>query len=242
MLDNESVVNLLDGPPYSGGKSIGVKTYLAECVLLAPCESGKIVAVGKNYRDHVKELVNDTGLPDNPILFIKPSNTVIGPKEPILLPPSEISRRIDYEGELAFVIGKTAKNVSAADAMDYIFGYTCLNDVTARDIQQKDGQWTRAKSFDTFAPIGPWIETEINPDNLAVTTTLNGEVRQQGRTSKLIWPVCELVEFISHMMTLMAGDIVTTGTPSGIGQMKDGDLVCIEIEGIGKLENPVRQL
>jgi len=201
--------------------------------LLAPCHPTKIVAIGLNYRDHAEEL--NLALPEEPLLFLKPASSVIGPGDRIVLPPH--SARVDYEAELAIVIGKTAKNVSRGQAGDYIQGYTCLNDVTARDLQTKDGQWTRSKGFDTFCPIGPWIETEIDPSDLKIELLLNGEAKQQSRTSNLIFNSLQLVEFITGVMTLLPGDVIATGTTSGIGPMKDGDKVEVRIEGIGSLIN-----
>lgn len=202
--------------------------------LLAPALPGKIIAVGLNYRDHAQEM--GLKLPEEPILFMKPSTSIIGPGEDIIYPGQ--SSRVDYEAELAVVIAKSCRDVSAGDANDFILGYTCLNDVTARDLQVKDGQWTRAKSFDTFAPIGPWIETEIaDPNALSITSRLNGQIKQASNTRNLIFNVHELIEYISSVMTLEAWDIIATGTPSGIGPMERGDEVQIEIEGIGTLTN-----
>jgi 2-keto-4-pentenoate hydratase/2-oxohepta-3-ene-1,7-dioic acid hydratase in catechol pathway len=201
--------------------------------ITAPCSPTKIVAVGLNYKDHADEL--NMELPETPLLFMKPSTSVIGPNESIVLPKA--SERIDYEAELAIVISKPARNVSARDAVDYILGYTCLNDVTARDLQRKDGQWTRAKGFDTFCPIGPWIETEIDPSDLSIELILNGEVKQSSRTSELIFEPADLIEFISSVMTLLPGDVIATGTTSGIGPMKDGDEVEVRIQDIGSLMN-----
>lgn len=203
---------------------------------LAPVTPGKIVAVGLNYRDHAEEL--GMALPEEPILFIKPSTAVIGPNDPIVYPAQ--SSRVDYEAELACVIGKTCRNVDREHAKDYILGYTCLNDVTARDLQVKDGQWTRAKSFDTFAPVGPWVALGIeNPHNLSITASLNGVVVQSSNTANLVFDCFDLVAFISSIMTLMPFDIIATGTPSGIGPMARGDEICITIEGIGTLTNRV---
>jgi 2-keto-4-pentenoate hydratase/2-oxohepta-3-ene-1,7-dioic acid hydratase in catechol pathway len=204
--------------------------------LLAPVVPGKIVAVGLNYRDHAREM--ELELPTEPILFMKPSTAVIGPHDVIRYP--EQSSQVDYEAELAVVIGRTCREVKARDARDFILGYTCFNDVTARDLQGKDGQWTRAKSFDTFAPLGPWIATDIeDPHCLEITARLNKETRQRSNTSNLIFPVFDLVEFVSHIMTLHAGDVIATGTPSGVGPMERGDIVEIEIQGIGVLKNTV---
>lgn len=208
---------------------------LRDVRLLAPCLPSKVVAVGLNYRDHAEEL--NMALPEEPLLFMKPSSSVIGPGDSILMPPE--SARVDYEAELAIVIGQEAKRVSEKDAKQFILGYTCLNDVTARDLQGKDGQWTRAKGFDTFCPIGPWIETEVNPSDLKIELLLNGEVKQSSRTSNLIFSPYKLVEFITKVMTLYPGDIIATGTTSGIGPMLQGDTVEVRIAGIGSLINKV---
>ena len=208
---------------------------LDEVRLLAPAEPTKIVAVGLNYRDHAEEV--RLPIPDEPLLFLKPASSLIGPGDAIVIPPE--SSRVDYEAELAVVIGKTARRVTSKEAPEYILGYTCLNDVTARDLQAKDKQWTRGKSFDTFCPIGPWVETELDPSNLRIELYLNGEQKQASRTSKLIFDVFHLVEFISCVMTLEPGDVIATGTTSGIGRMKPSDTVEVRIEGIGSLTNPV---
>jgi 2-keto-4-pentenoate hydratase/2-oxohepta-3-ene-1,7-dioic acid hydratase in catechol pathway len=201
--------------------------------LLSPCLPSKVVAVGLNYRDHAEEL--GLAIPEEPILFMKPSTSVIGPGDMIVLPPQSV--RVDYEAELAIVISKSAKNVPREKAQEYILGFTCLNDVTARDLQSKDGQWTRSKSFDTFCPIGPWIDTEIDASDLKIELVLNGEIKQKSRTSNLIFNCAVLVEFISAVMTLHPGDVIATGTTSGIGPMGPGDTVEVRIEGIGSLVN-----
>jgi len=206
-----------------------------DVTVLSPVLPSKIIAVGLNYRDHAQEL--HQAIPDEPVLFMKPSTSVIGHNENIIYPPC--SHRVDYEAEIAAVVKKTAYMVNEKDAGDYILGYTCLNDVTARDHQQKDGQWTRSKSFNTFCPIGPVIENDINPDNVDIFARLNGEIRQSSNTSNFIVPIFRLFSFISHVMTLLPGDIITTGTPSGIGVMKPGDTIEIEVEGIGILKNRV---
>lgn len=236
---SNGTAQLLDGAPYDKGQLTDQTVDLAECSILAPCTPGKIVAVGKNYLDHITELAGDAKLPDNPILFLKSPGTVIGTGDPIILPSEEISQRVDHEAELAFVISRRARNIAAADAAGYILGYTCLNDVTARDIQKLDGQWTRAKNFDTFAPVGPLLTDEIDPTDVRLTASVNGVVRQDESSSKQIWNVYQLLEFISRMMTLEPGDLVTTGTPAGIGQLNSGDTITISIEGIGDLINPV---
>ncbi len=217
------------------GHSNHRKYPLEEVRLLPPCEPSKIVAVGLNYRDHAEEL--HMALPTEPLLFLKPSTAVLGPGDTIILPPQ--SQRVDYEAELAVVIGKMARGVLLAEAADYILGYACLNDVTARDLQAKDGQWTRAKGFDTFCPIGPWIETELDHKDLKIELFLNGTLKQSSRTSNLIFNPFELVAFISNIMTLLPGDVIATGTPSGIGPMVTGDEVEVRIEGVGSLFNLV---
>ncbi len=208
----------------------------AEITFLAPIVPGKIMAVGKNYYAHVKEF--DSKIPTTPIIFMKPSTGVIGPNEDIIRP--SISERVDYEGELALVIKKRARNVKAKDYRDYVLGYTILNDVTARDLQFADGQWTRGKGFDTFAPIGPVITDEIDPECANIRTTLNGKTVQQSNTEKFIFPLGEIFEFVTRFTTLEPGDILTTGTPEGVGPMVHGDVVEITIDGIGTLRNTVR--
>ena len=231
VVEGDEIIDLKKGDsPDDDGK----KTYLLnEVYFLAPSAPSKVVAVGLNYKDHAKEL--NMELPEDPMLFIKPATSVIGPDEDIILP--KMSSRVDYEGELAVIISKEAKNVSVDEARKYIMGYTCLNDVTARDLQIKDVQFTRAKSFDTFCPIGPWVETEIEPDNLKIETKLNGKTVQSSSTNMLNWNVFDLVSFVSGVMTLLPGDVIATGTPSGIGPMVDGDNVEVTIEGIGTLKN-----
>jgi 2-keto-4-pentenoate hydratase/2-oxohepta-3-ene-1,7-dioic acid hydratase in catechol pathway len=221
------IVSLPDGAPLKH------EYRLQDVQLLAPCKPSKIVAVGLNYQDHAKEL--NLPLPEEPLLFLKPQSSIIGPGETIILPPQ--SSRVDYEAELAIVIKKVTKNVSAKNAAGHILGYTCLNDVTARDLQSKDGQWTRAKGFDTFCPIGPWIVTGINPSNLDIQLLLNGKIKQHSSTANLIFNCFTLVEFVSHVMTLFPGDVIATGTTSGIGPMKAGDSIEVVIQEIGTLTN-----
>jgi 2-keto-4-pentenoate hydratase/2-oxohepta-3-ene-1,7-dioic acid hydratase in catechol pathway len=204
--------------------------------LLAPTSPLKVVAVGLNYLDHAKEM--GMPVPEEPIIFLKPSTSVIGPGDDIVMPKS--SARVDYEGELGIVIGKRARDVSVADARTFIFGYTCLNDVTARDLQIKDVQFTRAKSFDTFCPIGPWVETELDPYNLAIETRLNGKTVQSSNTAQMKWGAYELVSFISGVMTLLPGDVIATGTPPGVGPTAPGDRIEVSIAGIGTLTNQTR--
>ena len=203
--------------------------------LLAPVSPSKIVCAGLNYYDHAEEL--GMAIPTEPVIFIKPPSSVIGHNDHIMYPSQ--SKRVDFEGELAVVIGKEARNIRSMDAKDYVLGYTCFNDVTARDLQKKDVQWTRAKSFDTFAPLGPYVETDLDPGDLSIRSILNNRVVQSSRTSKLIFKIPELLEFISGIMTLFPGDIIATGTPGGIGPMLPQDEIAIEIEGIGRLVNRV---
>lgn len=206
-----------------------------EVRLLPPCRPSKIVCLGLNYRSHAEE--TNLPIPSVPLIFLKPSTAVIGPGETIVLP--RMSKRVDYEGELAVVIGRRAKTVPVDKAGDYILGYTCLNDVSERYNQRDDGQWTRAKGYDTFAPLGPCIETETSPGDLGIQTSLNGEVRQSARTNDLIFRVPEIVSFITGVMTLLPGDVIATGTPSGIGRIEPGDSVEVTIESIGTLKNRV---
>lgn len=210
-----------------------------ECSLLAPAEPSKIVLVGLNYLDHIKESQSADDVPEEPVIFLKPPTAIIGPEDDIPYPP--VLDRVDYEGELAAVIGKQIHRGDEKEARKAIFGYTCLNDVTARHLQKRDVQWTRGKGFDGFAPIGPWIVTGIDPLDLKIETRLNGEIRQSSRTSFQIWDVFALVSFISHVMTLLPGDVVSTGTPRGVGPMRPGDTVEITVENIGVLRNGVKE-
>jgi 2-keto-4-pentenoate hydratase/2-oxohepta-3-ene-1,7-dioic acid hydratase in catechol pathway len=208
--------------------------------LLAPCQPSKIVALGKNYAAHAREMAAkgmSSEVPSEPLIFLKPPSAVIGPGEAIVYPA--MSQQVDYEAELVVVIGRRAKSVAQGEARSYVLGYTCGNDVTARDLQKKDGQWTRGKGFDTFCPLGPWIVTNPDPANLHLETRVNGVVRQSGVTSDLIFGVEVLVSHISQIMTLEPGDVIMTGTPAGVGPLVPGDVVEVEIEGIGVLRNPV---
>ncbi len=231
----EEMIREMEGNPFEHFHLTPKAKRMNEVKLLAPCLPSKIVALGLNYRDHAEEV--KLPIPEKPLLFMKPSTSVIGPGDAIVYP--KMSKRVDYEAELAVVIGKEAKSVPEEKASDYILGYTCLNDVTARDLQPKDGQWTLSKSFDTFAPIGPWIVTDVNPRQLEIATYLNGERRQHSNTKNLIFGPYQLVSFISHIMTLLPGDVIATGTPSGIGRMVVHDKIDIVIEGIGTLSNTV---
>ena len=234
VIKGEDVLTLTK-PPYEKLDYDGGKLPLRQCRLLAPCEPTKIVCVGKNYADHAREMGG--GPPGHPILFLKGLNTLNRPDGAVHAP--EFVGRLDYEGELAIVIRRRAKDIKAKDFSNYVLGYTCLNDVTARDVQQQDGQWTRAKSMDGFCPIGPLVTDEVDPAELLLTTRLNGKLVQQGRTVDLLTPIPQLLEFITTVMTLEPGDVVATGTPSGIGPMIPGDGVEVAIEGIGVLKNRV---
>lgn len=235
------LVELHGDPIVAGYDTTGRRIALADVKLLAPViPRSKVVCVGKNYADHVDEMRDVTGgdAPTEPLLFLKPNTSVIGPEETIVRPA--ISDRVEHEGELALIIGAVAKDVPEEDALKYVFGFTCANDVTARDIQIKDGQWTRGKGFDTFCPLGPVIETDPDLANARVVTRVNGEVRQEGYTSQLIHSLEKIVAHASQAFTLLPGDVILTGTPAGVGLLEPGDLVEVEIEGIGTLRNTVR--
>jgi 2-keto-4-pentenoate hydratase/2-oxohepta-3-ene-1,7-dioic acid hydratase in catechol pathway len=235
VLDGEKILPIWEHP-FAGITETGEVLALADVTLLAPSEPTKIVALGLNYRDHAAEFGHP--VPDEPLIFLKPSTAVIGPEADIIYP--RMSRRVDYEAELAVVMGKTAHRVRGDQALEYVLGYTCFNDVTARDLQKKDGQFTRAKGFDTFAAMGPWIETDIgDPDNVMVEAYLNGQRRQQSNTSNMVFGIRRQIAFISEVMTLLPGDVIATGTPSGIGPMNPGDVVEIRVAGIGTLRNRV---
>ena len=209
---------------------------LADVRLLSPCLPSKIVCVGRNYVEHARELGND--VPKIPLIFLKPPSSIINPGEPIILPPQ--SQQVEHEAELVVVIGKRGRNIIAEEARNYILGYTIGNDVTARDLQKSDGQWTRAKGFDTFCSFGPWIETDFDISDALITCKVSGQPRQMGSTRDMVFNVSTLVAFISSVMTLEQGDLIFTGTPSGVGPLKAGDEVVVEIDGLGKLSNPVR--
>lgn len=223
------------GDLFGGLEPSGPALALSDIRLLAPCAPSKAICIGLNYRDHAEEF--GLPIPASPVVFIKPSTSVIGPGDPIVYP--SMSSRVDYEAELVVVIGRQARNVDESEALDYVLGYTCGNDVTARDLQPKDGQWTIAKSFDTFLPLGPWIETDLNPGDLRIEAYLDGARKQSSRTSHLIFTVPRLISYLSQVMTLLPGDIIMTGTPSGISPMAIGSEITVEIEGIGRLTNRV---
>lgn len=228
-------IELITGLPWPDMSDPVAALNLADVKILAPVIPSKIVCVGKNYADHAKEMGGE--VPAEPVIFLKPNTTVIGDGDFIVLPPQ--STNVNHEAELAIIIGALAKNVEVDRADEVIFGYTCANDVTARDLQNSDLQWTRSKSFDTFCPLGPWIETELDPENLDISCQVNGETRQDGNTSDLVRTAREMVSWISHMMTLLPGDVILTGTPAGVSQLVSGDSVTVTIEDIGTLTNSV---
>ncbi len=222
---------LLSAHPFGELVPTGEQVPFRDETLLAPVLPSKVVGIGKNYAEHAREMGGEP--PERPLLFLKPSTSVIGPGRAIAMPDT----RVDFEGELAVVIGRLCSQVPASRAMDVVLGYTCGNDVTAREWQRLDGQWTRAKGGDTFCPLGPWIETELDPTDLRIRTLVDGEVRQDGRTSQLIHDIPSLISSVSTAMTLLPGDVILTGTPAGIGPLKAGQLVTVDIEGIGALTN-----
>jgi 2-keto-4-pentenoate hydratase/2-oxohepta-3-ene-1,7-dioic acid hydratase in catechol pathway len=244
-----------EGISYGGAEPEGIRVYQGSPLvaweptevvvpfdhahLLAPVFPTKVVAVGKNYAEHAEEMGSD--VPESPIIFMKPATAVIGPGAPVVYPPD--SENVHHEAELAVIIGAVARNVKAEDVQSVLLGYSAANDVTARDLQRQDGQWTRGKGFDTFCPLGPAIETELDPlVGLSIECRVNGEVRQSGSTADMVFGVAELIEFITRVMTLLPGDVVLTGTPSGVGPVVPGDRMEVEIEGIGVLVNPVGRL
>ena len=234
--DQDAILVLRGDPIYSSIVPAEKSLKLSDIKLLAPViPRSKVVCIGKNYTDHAAEM--DSEVPSEPIIFIKPNTSVIGPNELIIWP--RMSERVDYEAELAIVIGRICKEVPASKAKDVIYGYTLANDVTARDLQKKDGQWSRAKGFDTFCPLGPWIETEFIPGDQKITSTLNGEVKQSSMLSEMIFKVPQIVEFVTNVMTLLPGDVILTGTPAGIGPMPSGASITVAIDGLGALTNKV---
>ena len=228
-------VRALSAEPWAGGLPQGPSFKLSEVTLLAPTVPTKVVAVGRNYRAHARELGNE--VPKEPLIFIKPSTAVVGPGAEIRLP--EVSKEVHYEAEMACVMGKALGRASAAEAREAVFGWTCLNDVTARDIQRAEAHFTRAKSFDTFCPLGPVIETAMDPLEAVVSCRVNGEQRQRGFAGDMTFDPFALVAFISNVMTLLPGDVVSTGTPEGVGKLERGDWVEVEVSGVGVLKNPV---
>lgn len=232
---DDDTIKQIKGEPFEGIELTGQTVKYSEVKLLSPVKPSKIVAVGLNYLSHAKELNQD--IPERPLLFLKPPSSIINPFENIVRPKQ--SDQVEFEAELAIVIKKECRNVTKENVADYIFGFTCVNDVSARDLQFIESQWTRAKSFDTFNPVGPWIETDYDWRNKRVTSTLNGKIMQDSTTNDFIYDVEEVVSYISTIMTLMPGDIIPTGTPFGVGPMVSGDVIKIEVEGLGILENGV---
>ena len=239
VLEDDATITVITGDPiYSGIQKTAATVSVSKVRLLAPViPRSKVVCIGKNYADHAAEMGGV--VPDEPIIFLKPNTSVIGPNDTIVWP--EMSERVDHESELAIVIGRLCKDVPIERVNDVIFGYTIANDVTARDLQKKDGQWTRAKSFDTFCPVGSWIDTDFIPGTQKITATVNGEIKQSAQLSDMIFKVPEIINFVSRVMTLLPGDIILTGTPAGIGPMVAGADATMAIEGLGELTNKVRK-
>jgi len=239
----DQVVYPLQGAPYLAPLTAGVYApqiigdalHIDDVKLMAPVTPQKIVCVGRNYAEHAAELGNE--IPPEPLIFFKPPSSLIGPDEAVIYP--SISERVDHEGELALVIGQRCRHLAEEDAADVIFGYTLANDVTARDLQKQDGQWTRGKGFDTFCPVGPWIDTQFNPANRAIRCLVNDTVRQNGNTGLMIYSIGRVLAFVTQFMTLEPGDLVLTGTPAGVGPVQPGDVMTVEVSGLGMLSNPV---
>lgn len=234
VVDGDGVL-AIDGHPFGAVAATSRRFLLAEVRLLAPVLPSKVVCAGKNYAEHAREMGYAQSIA--PVLFLKPSTAVVGPDDPIVRPRG--AERVDFEGELAVVVGRLCRDVPRERAHEVVLGYTCANDVTARDWQQADGQWTRAKGCDSFCPLGPWIETDVDPADLAIRTTLDGKLRQDDRTSSLLHDVSELIAYVSAVMTLLPGDVLLTGSPAGVGPMQAGQSVAVAIEGIGTLTNLV---
>ena len=228
-------VTAIEGHPFAPFELSTARFPLADVRLLAPVVPSKVVGVGKNYPAHAREMGGDA--PQDPVLFLKPSTSVVGPEDAVMLPA--LSREVHHEAELAVVVGRLVNQVPVERALEAVLGYTCGNDVTARDLQRADGQWARAKGFDSFCPLGPWVETDLDPSDLAVECLVDGQVRQSGRTKDMLHSVAELVAYASAVMTLLPGDVLLTGTPAGVGPLQDGDLVEVRIEGVGTLRNRV---
>lgn len=228
-------VTAMDGHPFAPFTLTQAVFPLAEVRLLPPVLPSKVIGIGKNYAEHAREMGGEA--PATPVMFLKPSTSVIGHGEAVLLP--EQSQQVEFEGELAVVVGRLAREVPESRVDDVILGYACANDVTARDLQRSDGQWARAKGFDSFCPLGPWIATDVDARDLLLETRVNGDLRQSGRTSQMVHSVADLVQFVSSVMTLLPGDVILTGTPAGVGALSDDDTVTVSIEGIGSLTNQV---
>lgn len=232
----QGLVGAVDGDVFSHYRRLEADTPVEAVTLLAPVVPGKIICVGRNYAEHAKE--HQAEVPEYPLIFLKPPSSLIGPGDAIVLPPQ--SNQVEHEGELAVVIGKRGRWLTTTNAVEHILGYTIANDVTARDLQRKDGQWTRGKGFDTFCPVGPWIDTEFIPADAMIKCHVNGIMRQMASTSDMVFQISQLLVFASSFMTLEAGDLLLTGTPAGVGPLAAGDIVEVSIEGLGTLSNPVR--
>ena len=231
----EDRIGPLDGSPFDSYRRQEATIPLSSVRLLAPVLPGKIICIGRNYVEHARE--HNAEVPETPLLFLKPPSSVIGPGDKIILPPQ--SQQVEHEGELAVVIGRRGRWIPMEQALDYVLGYTIGNDVTARDLQRRDGQWTRGKGFDTFCPLGPWIDTDFDPADALLTCRVNAEIRQMATIRDMVLTIPQLITFISSVMTLEPGDVILTGTPAGVGPMAAGDTVTVEIEGLGELKNPV---
>ena len=240
VIEGDVISPVAGASPFEGGlATTSERVPLEQVTLLAPVTPSKIVCVGRNYKDHAAELGNP--MPAEPLLFLKAPSSIVGPNGSIILPPQ--SAQVEHEGELGVVMGKKASRLSPTDdPLSFVLGYTCVNDVTARDLQRRDVQFTRAKSFDTFCPVGPYISTNVNPANLTVTTRVNGQTRQKGSTAAMAFSIPYLLHYISHAMTLYPGDLIATGTPAGVSKLQQGDIVEVEIEDVGILRNPVTVL
>ena len=236
---SDETIQILEGDLFGQFSIADHKVALIGTKLLPPVTPSKIVCVGLNYADHVRESQSSNVVPQEPVLFMKPLTSLIGPEETIVAPPQ--SQRVDYEGEIGVVIGACCKDLSPEEVAKNIFGVTCVNDVTARDLQKKDLQWTRGKGFDTFCPVGPYLVTGLDCKNLNVISRLNGETRQTSNSRYMIFSIAELISFINHIITLLPGDLIATGTPEGVGPMKNGDIIEVEVEGVGVLRNRVQR-
>jgi 2-keto-4-pentenoate hydratase/2-oxohepta-3-ene-1,7-dioic acid hydratase in catechol pathway len=229
-------IALVDGVPFGGSVSpTGIAVPLSEVRLLAPVMPSKVVAIGKNYVDHAAEMNGE--VPEEPLMFLKPSSSIIGPGDAIRLP--SVARIVHHEAELAIVMARVCRDIAPEDALTAVLGYTCANDVSSRDLQKRDGQWTRAKGFDTFCPIGPWIDTNVDCANVPIRCEVNGVTKQDGNTEDLVFDIPTIIAAVSAVMTLIPGDVILTGTPAGVGPIVDGDTVTVICEGIGELRNPV---
>jgi 2-keto-4-pentenoate hydratase/2-oxohepta-3-ene-1,7-dioic acid hydratase in catechol pathway len=234
---NDAYVGLLSSPPFGAYRRLEATIPLEEVRLLAPVQPSKILAIGRNYAEHAKE--HGVEIPDVPVVFLKPPSALLNPGGTIILPPQ--STQVEHESELGVVISRSGRWIRQEDVTDHILGYTIVNDVTARDLQNRDNQWTRCKGFDTFCPVGPWIETDLDPSDILITCRVNGEIRQMSSTREMVFSIKQLIVFISSIMTLEPGDLLITGTPAGVGRLADGDTVEAEIEGIGILSNLVKE-